>query len=92
MTNTTSAQKQMRQNRKKYLKNITRKSAIKTAIKKVQSAVTAQEPLENVKELMNAAQAKLARAARKGVLHKNTVRRRISNLASMVNQAYASVR
>lgn len=86
MANLKSAQKEARKNEKRRLKNIARKTALKTAIKKVQSAIEKNLPAEEIKKLMKDAEAKLARAAAKNVLHENTAQRRISRLAQRVTQ------
>ncbi len=51
---------------------------MKTAIKKVQAAK--DEGGENTVELFKAAQSVIAKAAKKGILHKNTAARKISRL------------
>lgn len=86
MPNIKSAKKRVLQSTKKHAINVSRKSAIKTAVKKV---VTAVEELDVVtaKELLKDAESQLARARGKGVLHRNTVARKISRLAKAVAAA-----
>ena len=86
MPNIKSAKKRVKQSEKRRLLNVARKSAIKTSIKKVLEAVKGDD-LVNAKVLLRDAEAKLARAKGKGVLHKNTVARKISRLASAVSAA-----
>jgi len=86
MPNIKSAKKRVKQSEKRRLLNVSRKSAIKTSVKKVLEAVKSDD-LANAKELLKDAESKLARAGGKGVLHKNTVSRKVSRLASAVAAA-----
>jgi small subunit ribosomal protein S20 len=86
MANLKSAKKRAIQNIKRREKNLSRKTAIKTAIKKVVTALDQKLPAEQIQTLMRDAEAQLARAKNKGVLHANTVQRKISNLAKKVAQ------
>ncbi len=84
MPNIKSAKKRVLQTEKRQLRNQARKSAIKTAIKKVISAIENNE-LETAKKLFVEAESKLAQAKTKGVMHRNTVARKISRLAKKVS-------
>lgn len=55
-----------------------------TSIKKVQAAAQ-EDSNENAQELFKAAQATIAKAAKKGVIHKNTAARKISRLSRILN-------
>lgn len=90
MANMESAKKQARQNKKRYQKNLARKTAIKTALKKVLISLERGDSIEKSKEFLKEAEAKLARAGTKHVLHKNTARRKISRLAKKVSAASKS--
>ena len=81
MANIKSAKKKAKQDEVRRLRNAARKSSIKTAIKKVQTAVEAGEDSETLKQLLRDAESKIARAKGKGVLKPNTAARRISRLA-----------
>lgn len=81
MANIKSAKKRARQTVVKQQRNLTRKSALKTAIKKALTAISSNEDVELAKKLVHDAEAKIARAKGKGLLHKNTAQRKISNLA-----------
>jgi small subunit ribosomal protein S20 len=83
MPNIKSAKKRVKQSESKHERNVARKSAIKTATKKVMAAVEEQD-VAQMKELLKDAESKLARAKGKGVLHKNTVARKVSRLAKAV--------
>ena len=82
MANTLSAKKQVRQNKKRRECNLSRRTAIKTAIKKV---LTAVEQGTDASLLLSDVAAKLARAKGKGVIHANTASRKLSRLAKKVH-------
>jgi small subunit ribosomal protein S20 len=86
MANSKSAKKCVLQNEKRRVKNVARRSAIKTAVKKVLTAIESTE-LKNVEALFNDAQAKIARARGKRLLHPNTAARKVSRLAKKMNAA-----
>ena len=89
MANIKSAKKRAKQSVKRRAKNLNRSSALKTSIKKFLAAIEAQEPKEKVQTLYNDAQAKLARAKSKGLIHANTAARKISRLAKRIPSASA---
>ena len=74
----------------RQLKNSARKTAIKTAMNKVLAAIEANQDIAATKELLRDAEAKLARAKNKNVLHQNTVARKISLIAKRVAAAERS--
>lgn len=84
MANIKSAQKQARQNEKNRVINQARRSALKTAIKKVLTAVEAGKPADEVDQLFRSAQATIGRARGKGLLHANSAARRVARLAARV--------
>ncbi|HLB40681.1 MAG TPA: 30S ribosomal protein S20 [Candidatus Babeliales bacterium] len=84
MANIKSAQKRSRQEVKRRSINLARTTALKTAVKKVLTAIENQVEPAKVKVLMQAAEAQLARAKRK-VLHANAASRKISGLARRVS-------
>jgi len=84
MPNTKSAFKRMRSNEKKRLHNISIKSSVKTAVKKVLAAVAGKN-VESVKSLLTSAFSKLDKAGKSGVIHPNNINRHKSRLASKVN-------
>jgi small subunit ribosomal protein S20 len=84
MANIKSAKKRAKQTIKKRQKNLTRKTALKTAVKKVLAAVQDGSDVNKAKTLLRDAEAKLSRAKGKGVIHKNTARRKVSRLAKRV--------
>lgn len=87
MANTKSAIKRATRAVARQQINLSRKSAIKTAIKKVVVALEQGEAPEVTTALLRDAEAKLARAKNKGTLHANTVARKISGIARKVAAA-----
>lgn len=83
MANHKSAVKRAKQNITKRLRNRSSRSAMKTTIKKVY--VAKAEGAENTTELLINAQSIIAKAAKKGLLHKNTASRKTSRLTKHVN-------
>ncbi len=83
MANHKSAVKRATQNEKRRLRNRTTKSVMKNAVKNVIAANKAGD--DNTAALLREAQSTIARAAKKGVLHKNTAARKISRLTKAVN-------
>ena len=77
MANIKSAKKRIKVTEKKTLQNRMIKSALKTAIKKFEAAVAAN----NVEE----AKALFVKAAQKGTVHKNMAARKKSRLAAKLN-------
>ncbi len=80
MPNIKSAKKRVKVIEKKTLINQAHKTALKTAIKKFETAV-AEGDKENAKVLFNDAAKKLDRGVSQGILHKNNAARKKSQLA-----------
>ena len=83
MANIKSAKKRAKTNEKRRKKNVTRRSDIKTTVKKVLSAIE-QKNADNAKKLLTEVESKIARAAGKNLLKKNTASRKIGRLAKKV--------
>jgi small subunit ribosomal protein S20 len=83
MANTASAQKRIRQTAKRTARNQARTSRMRTFIKKVELAVAGGDK-DAAAEALRAAQPEMQRAAGKGVIHANTVARKISRLSARV--------
>jgi len=79
-----SAEKRARQNEKRRLRNASIRSSVKTRMKAVLKAVEGKNKEEALK-LLRVAISAIAKAAAKGVFHKNTAARRISRLTKKVN-------
>ena len=84
MANIKSAKKRILVTKTRNERNKAIKSAVKTAIKKVDSAVAANDK-EAASAALLAATSAIDKAATKGVYHKNTASRKISRLAKAVN-------
>ena len=83
MANTAQSKKRARQSEARYAVNKARRSRIRTFLRKVEEALASGNQDAAVLALKNA-QPELARGVTKGVMHKNTVSRKISRLASRV--------
>ena len=83
MANTTSARKRIRQTAKRTLRNTARKSRMRTFVKKVELACASGDK-DAAAAALRAAQPEMQRAAGKGVIHKNTVSRKLSRLSARV--------
>jgi small subunit ribosomal protein S20 len=83
MANTAQSKKRARQADARYAVNKARRSRIRTFLRKVEEAI-ASGNAESAQAALKAAQPELARGVTKGVLHKNTVARKMSRLASRV--------
>lgn len=84
MANIKSAKKRILVNQTKYERNKAAKSAVKTAIKKVESAVAAKDKVA-ADEALKAATKAITMAGSKGIYHKNNVARKVSRLTKLVN-------
>src|SRR3984893_19074148 len=82
MANSRSARKRIRSSERKHIRNRAVKSAVRTKVIKARHALLEEGGPTGEAELHAAIKA-LDRAAEKGVLHRNNVRRRKSRLASM---------
>lgn len=80
MAHHASAKKRIVRNDKRRVINRSRVSRIKTFIKKVEAAIAAGDKNAAI-EALRVAQPEIMRGASKGVMHKNTVARRVSRLA-----------
>ena len=89
MANTASARKRIRQNIKRTLRNTARKSRMRTFVKKVEVACASGDK-EAAAAAFRAAQPEMQRAAGKGVIHKNTVSRKLSRLSSRIKAMTAA--
>ena len=83
MANTSQSKKRARQAEARYDVNKARRSRIRTFLRKVEEAIASGDQAVAA-EALRAAQPELARGVSKGVLHKNTVSRKISRLSSRV--------
>lgn len=84
MANIKSAKKRILVTKTRNERNKAIKSAVKTAIKKVDAAVAANDK-EAASAALLAATSAIDKATKKGVYHKNTASRKVSRLAKAVN-------
>jgi len=89
MANTDSARKRIRQTEKRTARNRARKSRVRTFLRKVEMAIAAGDKAV-AQEAFRAAQPELQRAATKGVMHDNTVARKLSRLSSRIKSLAAA--
>jgi small subunit ribosomal protein S20 len=78
-----SALKRARQNEKRRLRNQSRKTRVKHAVREVRAAA-AQKNLEGAETALKAAVPTIARVAGKGALHWRSAARKISRLTRLV--------
>jgi small subunit ribosomal protein S20 len=83
MANTAQSKKRARQSETRFGINKARRSRIRTFLRKVEEAIASGDKDAAASALKNA-QPELARGVSKGVLHKNTVARKMSRLSARV--------
>ena len=83
MANTPSAKKRIRNTLRKTDINKSRRSRIKTFIRKVEDALESKDA-KAAMESLKAAQPEIMRGVTKGIFHKNTASRKISRLSSRI--------
>jgi small subunit ribosomal protein S20 len=83
MANTASARKRNRQTKTRTARNQARKSRVRTFVKKVETAIAGGDK-SAATEALRSAQPEMQRAVGKGVVHKNTVARKLSRLSARI--------
>ena len=83
MANTPSAKKRIRNTLKKTDINKSRRSRIKTFVKKVEDAIETKDA-KSAMDSLKAAQPEIMRGVTKGIFHKNNASRKISRLSSRI--------
>jgi small subunit ribosomal protein S20 len=83
MANTDSARKRIRQTKRRTLRNQARKSRMRTFIKKVETVIAGGDKAA-AQEALRQAQPEMQRAIGKGVVHANTVARKLSRLSARI--------
>ena len=89
MANHKSAVKRARQSENRNARNRAVKTRVKNVTKDVRQIV-AEGSRENAVTNLTAAQSVIAKAAKKGIIHKRTASRKISRLARLVNTLSAA--
>ena len=87
MPNIQSAKKRVKVSEKKNLRNRMVKSAVRTSIKKFETAMAADPTTANVQ--LTATTSAIDKAASKGIIHKNAAHRKKARLAKQLNKAAA---
>ena len=83
MANTTWAKKMTRKIAKRTDINRSRRSRMRTFLRKVEEAIASGDR-DTATEALRAAEPELMRAAQKGIVHKNMASRKVSRLATRV--------
>jgi small subunit ribosomal protein S20 len=83
MANTTSAKKAARQAEKRTLVNKSRRSRMRTFVRKVEEAIASGDK-QAADLALREAQPEVMRSALKGIIHKNTASRKISRLSARI--------
>lgn len=83
MANHASSKKRVRRNERRAVINTARKSRMRTFIKKVEQAVDSGDA-KAAQEALQKVQPELSRGVAKGVIHKNTAARKMSQLSAKV--------
>lgn len=83
MANTASARKRIRQTAKRTARNVARRTRMRNVIKSVETAIASGDKAA-AQAAIKAAQPQLQRAGNKGVVHRNTIARKISRLSSRI--------
>ena len=89
MANTASARKRIRQTERRTERNHARKSRMRTFVKKVEAAIASGDKAQAA-AAFQAAQPEMQRAAGKGVIHANTVSRKLSRLSKRIKVLVAN--
>jgi small subunit ribosomal protein S20 len=84
LANIKSAKKRILVTKTRNERNKAAKSAVKTAIKKVEAAVAAQDKAAADAALVSAISI-IEKAGKKGIYHKNNASRKVSRLTKLVN-------
>jgi len=83
MANHASAKKRVRRNNAHALINQSRRSRIRSSLKKVEEAIESKDA-KVAKEALQEAQPELYRGVAKGLWHKNSVARKMSRLSARI--------
>ena len=83
MANSPQAKKRARQNEKRFAINKARRSRIRTYLRRVEEAIASGDQ-GAASDALKAVQPELMRGVSKGILHKNTVARKMSRLSGRV--------
>jgi small subunit ribosomal protein S20 len=88
LANTKSAEKRIRSNERKRIRNQMYRSRVKTMVRKAEQLIFGDEPSEDA---VRVAISTLDKAAGKGIIHKNNAARRKSRLMKKLNSHQPAV-
>ncbi len=83
MANTSSAKKRVRRDARRTEINRSRRSRIRTFVKRVETAIEGNDK-EAAQTAFAAAEPEIMRGVTRGVLHRNTASRKVSRLAARI--------
>jgi small subunit ribosomal protein S20 len=83
MANTKSAKKAARQSARRAVINKSRRSRVRTALRKVEEAIAGGDRAKAMTAMAEAEPA-IIRAAQKGLVHRNAARRKVSRLTQRI--------
>ena len=83
MANTSSAKKATRKLRRRTAINKSRRSRVRTYVRKLEEAIATGDRVQ-AQAAMKLAEPHIMKAAQKGVMHKNTASRKVSRLAHQI--------
>ncbi|MHA3979520.1 30S ribosomal protein S20 [Halovulum sp. GXIMD14794] len=83
MANSPGAKKRVRQLARRTMINKSRRSRMRTFIRRVEEAIASGDS-EKARDALKNAQPEIMRSVTKGILHKNTASRKISRLSARV--------
>ena len=83
MANSPGAKKRVRQIARRTMINKSRRSRMRTFIRRVEEAI-ASDDSDKAREALKNAQPEIMRSVTRGILHKNTASRKISRLSARV--------
>ncbi|WP_375455135.1 30S ribosomal protein S20 [uncultured Methylobacterium sp.] len=89
MANTVSAKKMTRKIAKRTAINRSRRSRMRTFVRKVEEAIATGDQT-NALSALRAAEPEIMRAAQRGIVHKNSASRKVSRLAARVKALAAA--
>jgi small subunit ribosomal protein S20 len=85
MANSKQSKKRASQSIVRRMRNVARRSSIKTAVKKVMDAIDQKIKKEDALTFLREAESQLSRAKGKNVMHRNTAARKVSRMAKRIN-------
>ena len=84
-----SAYKELRKSKRKHIRNVKAISEVRSLIKKY-NALLLEKKFDDAKVLLRSVTSKMAKAAAKGIIRKNTASRKLSRLSKSLSKAKSS--